>query len=115
MTGWYQRKRASAVSVLALSLVVGTLLRLFRIHFSFSGDELAIVGISCNQTIAEVIDVYVRDVHPPLYGVLLHYWMVLLSSEAGKLVDQYSVVSIAGGLYQVLSDPVLRKQMVVAR
>ncbi|HUC86730.1 MAG TPA: glycosyltransferase family 39 protein [Candidatus Saccharimonadales bacterium] len=71
-------------SFLLLMVVIGAVLRFFDIAESSiwhdEGFTMMLVRMAPNQIIARTA----RDVHPPLYYLLLHYWiMVFGSSETG--------------------------------
>ena len=65
--------------VLLLILVTGAILRLKGITFqSLWFDELMSVTWSAPKlSFAKIISIYQGDPHPPLFPLLLHYWMVI--------------------------------------
>lgn len=76
------RRRRYAI-LLAGIVLLGLFLRLYKIGAnSFWWDETSSVWMS-GSSLADTLNLVVRDVHPPLYFLLLHFWLHLTSSDAG--------------------------------
>ena len=66
------------------------------LDYSFNGDELWQVSISA-ELIPAVIDTVARDVHPPLYSILLHYWLLVFPGEWGSRL--FSLVCVLAAIW----------------
>jgi mannosyltransferase len=82
------------ISALALAL------RLFRLDFqSFWSDEIGSLAMA-GATLAESLERVGADVHPPLYFVLLHFWVALFGNSE-------FAVRVFSALPSALAVPVL--------
>ena len=62
-------------------ILLAVLLRLYQIDYNLDGDEIASVHISTGS-LSHVIDLSIQDrVHPPLYYILLAFWIKLFGSS----------------------------------
>jgi uncharacterized membrane protein len=68
---------------LAAIVVLGAGLRLYRLTFqSLWLDELfSVIFSRSGATVAEIVEVYLNDVHPLIYPLLLHFWMIALGDS----------------------------------
>jgi len=75
----FKEKMRLEYRVLLLILVTGAILRLKGITFqSLWFDELMSVTWSAPKlSFAKIISIYQGDPHPPLFPLLLHYWMII--------------------------------------
>ena len=73
--------RKAAPLPLLLIILLAVLLRLYQIDYNLDGDEIASVHISMGS-FSHVIDLSIQDrVHPPLYYLLLAFWIKLFGSS----------------------------------
>jgi len=73
--------RKAALLPLLLIILLAVLLRLYQIDYNLDGDEIASVHISTGS-FSHVIDLTIQDrVHPPLYYILLAFWIKLFGSS----------------------------------
>jgi len=82
--------------LLILSLIIGTAVRIPMLNYSFNGDELWQVSISA-ESISTIIDVVAQDVHPPLYSILLHYWLLVFPREWGSRL--FSLICVLAAIW----------------
>ncbi len=91
-------RSSTSVLILALILIGGALLRLYGLTFqSLWLDELfSMVWSRSDRSPMEIVRVYVDDVHPLGYPLLLHVWLVLFgdSDLAGRSLS--AVLGILG-------------------
>lgn len=64
---------------LGLLIVVGLYIRSQPPYYSYtySNDEFLVLSIAKGRSFAEVMHYALYDLHPPLFYILLHYWMLI--------------------------------------
>ncbi len=73
--------RKAALLPFLLIILLAVLLRLYQIDYNLDGDEIASVHISTGS-FSHVIDLSIQDrVHPPLYYILLAFWIKVFGSS----------------------------------
>ena len=73
------RRELLAVAILT---VVAAALRLYRVnHFAFWVDECLTIYAGRLPLVDGVELILLRDVHPPLFYVLLHFWLMISDQE----------------------------------
>ena len=102
VTRWMKARHA--ILILLLAIVVGGVLRFYDLGTeSLWLDEAYSIGHSSPNTISGVVSAAAEGNHPPLYFIILHFWMALLgTSEAAirSLSAVFGIVSILL-IYQV--------------
>jgi len=68
--------------MIALILIAGLILRLFKLDQSLWLDEAINVTFVKNLNLRSLVFEYsIGDFHPPLYHLILHFWLILGKSE----------------------------------
>ncbi len=84
----------SAVTVcswLILLIVAGAYIRIeVPLHYPYGNDEAMHIGMASGSSLSDVLRYSLYEVHPPLFYILLHYWMKI--SAAPEFVRCLSLV-----------------------
>lgn len=96
-------------------MLLGAVLLGVSVFLCFSGDiwydELFTMGLA-NQPLFQLVDITSRDVHPPLYYMIVRYFL-LFSKVAGTGFDQVVIAKLASaipfGLCFIYSLTIVRK------
>jgi hypothetical protein len=101
------KNRSAWVLTLALILFLATLLRLYNINKeSFWADEGWTMILSKGPALTDVVQTMANDQHPPLYFVLMHYWIDLAgnSEVVTRLLSAFwSLIGVAA-IYRLGAD-----------
>src|SRR5262245_24613713 len=81
--------------VCLLIILLAASLRLYQADYNFSGDELFSVE-AASSSFSHAIDVSIKDrVHPPLYYVLLHFWIEAFGNSETAVRSLSVLASVA--------------------
>ncbi len=101
------KNRSAWVLALALILFLAALLRLWNINKeSFWADEGWTMILAKGPALTDVVQTMANDQHPPLYFVLMHYWIDLAgnSEVITRLLSAFwSLIGVAA-LYRLGAD-----------
>ena len=90
------------VAALTLTASAALGVRLARLDSEpFWLDEVCTANFNAG-TVSSVLHAYATDVHPPLYGILLHLWSAVVGTSEAALRGYSTVFSILGLLFAVL-------------
>ncbi len=101
------RNRGAWVLILALILLYAALQRVWNINKeSFWADEGWTMILSKGPTLSDVVQTMANDQHPPLYFVLMHYWIDLVgnSEVTTRLLSTFWSLIAVAAVYRLGAD-----------
>ena len=68
--------------ILLMAVLIGIFVRLYGLDIQgFWFDELAVVYPMTSKTSAAFSELILSDLHPPLYPLILYYWVKIMGSS----------------------------------